>query len=308
MAAHHVSGPAAHRKELNALMRANAHRHRLHEVFSDFCELAALSISNAADRPQFEAREARYLQIVSRYDRSEVERFPRMLAVLVEWMECGFSDCLGELFMSLELGDHWKGQYFTSFSVASLMARITMGDVKEQLDRVGFITVCEPACGAGGMLIACADAIQAQGVNPQASMHATAIDIDATAVHMTYVHLSLLHIPAIVIHGNALTGEERGHWVTPAHVLGGWDWRLRSRGAARSVTRRRCSSARPCQLSTRWTQKPKHKQAIRSARRLLHAGSVNWSCSPGRRSSSPVRFFAPPREVRASFLSWRVRR
>ena len=104
MAACHVSGPATHRKELTALVRANAHRHRLHEVFSDCCELATLSLSNAADRPQFEAREARYLQIVSRYDRSEVERFPRMLADLVEWSECGFADCLGELFMSLELG------------------------------------------------------------------------------------------------------------------------------------------------------------------------------------------------------------
>ncbi|MGO4395903.1 hypothetical protein AB4Z46_31565 [Variovorax sp. M-6] len=115
------------------------------------------------------------------------------------------------------------------------MAQITMGDVKEQVQRTGFITVCEPACGAGGMLIACADAIQAQGVNPQEAMHATAIDIDATAVHMAYVQLSVLHVPAIVVHGNALTGEERAHWVTPAHVLGGWDWRLRSPSAKRDA-------------------------------------------------------------------------
>lgn len=43
---------------------------------------------------------------------------------------------------------------------------------------------------------------------------------------MTYLQLSLLHIPAVVVHGNALSLEEWGHWYTPAHILGGWRARL----------------------------------------------------------------------------------
>lgn len=238
MATRHPIGPGAHKKELMSLMRENARRHRLHEAFSDFCELGALAISNAADVRQYDAREERYLQIIRRYEREEADRFPRMFAVLVEWLECGFADCLGELFMSLELGDHWKGQFFTPYSIASLMASITTDDGKEKVQRDGFVSICEPACGAGGMVIACADAIMSQGVNYQKVMHATAIDIDATAVHMAYLQLSLLHVPAIVVHGNALTLEERGHWVTPAHVVGGWDWRLRSRAAEGDAARR----------------------------------------------------------------------
>ncbi|KLD25658.1 hypothetical protein TB9_23445, partial [Xanthomonas perforans] len=39
----------------------------------------------------------------------------------------------------------------------------------------------------------------------------------------------LLHIPAVVIVGNALTLEEREHWFTPAHVIGGWNTRLAAR-------------------------------------------------------------------------------
>ncbi|MGF6472662.1 hypothetical protein [Paraburkholderia youngii] len=60
-------------------------------------------------------------------------------------------------------------------------------------------------------------------------MHATCIDIDPCCVHMAYVQLSLLHIPATVVHGNALSMEVWGTWHTPAHVLGGWTFRLRGR-------------------------------------------------------------------------------
>ena len=42
-----------------------------------------------------------------------------------------------------------------------------------------------------------------EGINYQRAMHATCMDADATAVHITYVQLSLLHIPAIVVHGKA---------------------------------------------------------------------------------------------------------
>jgi len=228
-------GHNAHAKEMSSLMRENARRHRLSEVFSDFCELGALSISNAVDKLQFELREARYLQIVGKYEREEVERFPLMFAVLVQWLECGFADCLGDLFMGLELGDSFKGQFFTPYPVSSLMARLTVGDVRGQIEKQGFITINEPTCGAGGMVIACADAIHEQGINYQQVMHVTAQDIDATAVHMTYLQLALLHVPAIVVHGNSLTMKEWAHWVTPAHVVGGWDWRLRSRSAERDA-------------------------------------------------------------------------
>lgn len=62
--------------------------------------------------------------------------------------------------------------------------------------------------------------------NYQQHMHVVAQDLDEKAVHMAYVQLSLMHIPAVVIHGNTLSLEERARWYTPAHILGGWGWRL----------------------------------------------------------------------------------
>ncbi|MHA6823943.1 N-6 DNA methylase [Ralstonia pseudosolanacearum] len=219
-----------HQQALVELIEQCARRHRRHEVFRDFCELAALSISNRVDLLQYDAREARYLEIVKRYEREEVECFPRMLGCLVESLEGGHKDALGQIFEALQLADHWKGQFFTPFEVSRLMAKMLLSGAAAEIERKGFISLMEPAAGAGGMVIAAASALLDEGVNYQQTMHATLIDVDATACHMAYVQMSLLHVPAIVIHGNALVPDTVwGHWVTPAHVMGLWDVRLRRR-------------------------------------------------------------------------------
>lgn len=232
MATDTYTGLDPHQRAFIKLVKENAHRHRCYEVFRDFCELAALSFSNAVDRQQFEAREGRYLEIIKGYNTDEVHRFPAMLAELTASLTGHFHDALGEIFMALDLGSHWHGQYFTPYSVASLMARMTMHDAGGRIERDGFITLCEPAAGAGAMVIAAAEAVTAGGHNHQRHMHVTAVDVDPTAAHMAYIQFSLLHIPAIVVHGNSLTLEQWGYWVTPAHVMGFWDQRLRRRTQA----------------------------------------------------------------------------
>lgn len=233
-------------KELVKLIQSFSYGHHLHTVFSDFVELSALAISNSVDRAQFDAREKRYLDIVGKYKREEVAKFPQMLGLLVESFELrvamigkptsgtqltggGLTDVLGETYMMLGLGNDRAGQFFTPYSVSRMMSMMLMGDVGSEVERRGFIRVHEPACGAGGMVIATADSILSAGHNYQQAMHATCIDIDPCCVHMTYVKLSLLHIPATVVHGNALSMEVWGTWYTPAHVLGGWTFRLRRR-------------------------------------------------------------------------------
>ncbi|BCZ85518.1 hypothetical protein PTKU64_91930 (plasmid) [Paraburkholderia terrae] len=233
-------------KELVKLIQSFSYGHHLHTVFSDFVEMSALAISNSADRAQFEAREKRYLEIVGKYKREEVERFPQMLGLLVESFERrvavirketadglpvsgGLTDVLGETYMMLGLGNDRAGQFFTPYSVSRMMSMMLMGDVGAEVERRGFLRVHEPACGAGGMVIAAADSILAAGHNFQQAMHATCIDIDPCCVHMTYVQLSLLHVPATVVHGNALSMEVWGTWYTPAHILGGWTFKLRRR-------------------------------------------------------------------------------
>ncbi|WP_354678312.1 N-6 DNA methylase [Cupriavidus plantarum] len=232
-------------KVLLSLFKQFGHRYSVHEVFSDFVEIAALSISNTVDRHHAEAREKRYEEIIRRYERVDRERFPQMFGALVQTFEDmvqgwvphgdGLADVLGQTYMMLELGNDKAGQFFTPYPVSRLMARMNIGDGAPFVQRDGFVTLSEPACGAGGMVIACADALHDAGHNYQQTMHATCIDIDPRCVHMTYVQLALLHIPAIVIHGNALSVEAWSTWITPAHVVGGWGEKLRFRRLAEAM-------------------------------------------------------------------------
>ncbi|MFX5656729.1 hypothetical protein ABTE24_21360, partial [Acinetobacter baumannii] len=78
--------------EFIKLIRENARRHHLHEVFRDFCEMAALAFSNACDLAQREQREARYLALIGRYTKEEQQRFPAMLTCIVDSLEGRFHD------------------------------------------------------------------------------------------------------------------------------------------------------------------------------------------------------------------------
>ena len=93
------------------------------------------------------------------------------------------------------------------------------------------------------MIIALALELKEQGVNYQKQLHVTAVDVDAKCVHMTYLQLALLHIPAVVVHGNSLSLEEYGRWHTPAHIMNGWNYRLR-RAAPAPGKRRRSPDSR----------------------------------------------------------------
>lgn len=223
-------------KTLLSMFRQFSHRYSTNEVFSDFVEVSAIAISNAVDRHNFAVREERYMAIAKRYEPDDFRMFPQMLGALVMCYEerlldrvavDGLADVLGQIYMMLGLGNERAGQFFTPYSVSRMMAQMSIGDGNPFIDRDGFVTVLEPACGAGGMVIACADALQDAGRNYQQTMHATCIDIDTRCVHMTYLQLALLHVPAIVVHGNGLTGEAWSHWFTPAHILGAWGAKLR---------------------------------------------------------------------------------
>lgn len=205
--------------------------------------MGAIAIANAVDKAQFEQREKRYLEIVAQYQKEEVSNLVKAFAHLVQCWEKRvatgeFSDVLGSTFMMMGMGNASTGQFFTPYEVSRLMAGMLMADHnahQAQLKQQGFITLQEPACGAGGMVVAAIHALVDSGINYQQALHVTAIDIDRRCVHMTYLQLALLHVPAIIIQGNALLLEVFETWYTPAHILGGWSSRLREQRAVSNV-------------------------------------------------------------------------
>lgn len=166
---------SVHHKEFEKVIRSIARRWHLWQVFSDFCEMAALSLANAFY--QRDDIEQRYMETVKRYNQDEASEFAHLLAIVVQGLDHEMQDFLGEMFMQLELGSHWHGQFFTPYDLCHMMAGLNISDATvERLKGGGFVTLSEPACGAGAMVIAFAEALRARDINYQQAMHVTAAD------------------------------------------------------------------------------------------------------------------------------------
>lgn len=212
----------AHQKAIADKLRKIAHRHNLWRVFQDFVAMAALAFSVKADPSTAKDREAEYMRTIQGYTLEELKGFAECMGELVMAMESGPQDYLGSLYMQLELGNAWKGQFFTPYHLCKVMAAMQFTSAPELVARNGFVRVSDPCVGGGAMLIAAAEALQDAGINYQRHMFAIAQDLDITAVHMAYVQLSLMHVPALVYHGNTLAMEVRSTWKTLAYTMGGW--------------------------------------------------------------------------------------
>ena len=81
------------------------------------------------------------------------------------------------------------------------------------------LTILEPSCGGGAMVIAAAKILQEEGVNYQKVMDVVAQDLDWKGVYMCYVQLSLLGISAICVQGNTLTEPYDPHRTPRSHIL-----------------------------------------------------------------------------------------
>jgi hypothetical protein len=205
--------------------RIAAHRHR-YEVFRDFVTMAAIAMHNAIHK--ITSLEDEYLRIVKCYERDQVSEFFGLFSKLVMLLDAEPQDVLGPLYMELELGNTQAGQFFTPHELSELLARMTYGDELKTLNKP-FITLSEPACGAGGMVLAFVKVMISHGHDPAKRLWVQCQDVDRTAALMCYLQLSLWNIPARVIVGNTLSAETREVFYTPAHYLGHWEYRLRRR-------------------------------------------------------------------------------
>lgn len=214
------------------VLRANTGARDLRTVFEDFCAMSGAAIRNRVDRNGYQVREDEYERTRSHYTAAQMDRFAEALAFVALELDAQPRDVLGETYMQLGNANRDQGQFFTPYSVAQLIASMQIHDAPTQLLTRPFLTVYEPACGAGAMMIAMTQALAAQGIEYQTKVHVTADDISAIAVHMSYVQLSLLGVPAVVNRRNSLTLEHFDTWPTPAHVLDGWARKLELTGSA----------------------------------------------------------------------------
>lgn len=224
-----------YQKEFCCLIDRYAYRYSRWQIWNDFLYLSATALVNVFPIPEQEEREEQYLSVIGRYTEEEQEIFPEMLAIVMLALEENpEQDFLGSLYHRLELQQEQKGQFFTPYDISRFMAELQFAgqDMEKELERKGYISVNDPACGAGAMLIAFANTIKRHGVNYQEKVLFVAQDIDRTAAMMCYIQLSLLGCPAVVIIGDTLAKPmfhpDNEVWYTPFYHLNRWRFTQRA--------------------------------------------------------------------------------
>ena len=212
--AHAVRFRRESQTEFAKAFRPLGERHSAWQAWADFVDFSAISIFMPFGLPgdeKHQQREKEYMSIAKRYTPAELEVFARLLAMTVDALEDEpEQDFLGEMFMTLELSNHWKGQFFTPYSICKMMAEITMQDAGAKIDAKGWVGICDCCCGAGALLIAARNRMQF--ANPPIGHlpgHLQTLyvcqDVDRTAALMCYIQLSLLGCAGYVVIGNAIT-------------------------------------------------------------------------------------------------------
>lgn len=234
----HVRGES--QRNIMRILNALSGKYSLWELWQDWITMSAISIANVFDGPYRKEREEMYSSRAARYSASELKAFADMLFELVADMDRDpDQDFLGELFMSLDLGNEWRGQFFTPYDVCRMMASMSISDdLNAKIESQGWVSVNDPACGAGALLLAFANECLRHGINFQTSVLFVAQDVDFLAGMMCYIQMSLLGCPGYVVIGNTLTEpstsrDARGLlpagggnvWYTPMYYSQIWSWR-----------------------------------------------------------------------------------
>ncbi len=203
-------------KEFLDLFQKLCYSRSVWEVWADLMTVMACSISNAVDRfpMHYEAREKEYESCIKRL--GSVEIAAQILGIIVMALEKDpDQDFLGKLYMNLNLGNHWKGQFFTPYDVCRVMAEMTVGNGKEEIEEKGWISVGDPCVGGGAMMIAAANVFRRKGINYQNHVVFVGQDIDRVVAMMAYIQLSLLGCAGYITVGNSLTHPMTGHVLFP---------------------------------------------------------------------------------------------
>lgn len=204
--------------EFLRILRRIDHSKRDTEVFRDFCEMAfcAIAKTTAPTRERAEALEADYMRAVKRYrNPDDVRKMPELLALAATALQAGGCDFLGVIAGEIGALDSGLGQFFTPYEISRLNAELILSDAPALIERQKFLTVQEPAAGAGGMVIAAADVLENKGIDPARHVWFDATELNGPTFQMCFVQTSLRGLAGIVRHGNSLSLETFGHALTP---------------------------------------------------------------------------------------------
>lgn len=195
-------------------------KYRRTEVFKDFVVMFAIAIKNKWNYEQVD--EDVYLQIVNKYDKEELDVFPKMVVELIRIYsnEKKCSDILGEIYEQIGASCKINNQFFTPIHISTMMAKSIFD--KEEIKRKDFETINDPSCGSGVMFLAAANCLNDIDIDYTKKLFVVGQDVDLVCACMTYIQISLYGLPGYVIWGDTLTLKTNRIFYTPQFFIGNW--------------------------------------------------------------------------------------
>ena len=205
---------------------------QLWELWEDAVIMFATMLSNAVDKRFYDKREELFKSVAGKYTEKEIQTFLQIFAEIVNQLEAEpEQDFLGDLYMQLDLGSHWHGQFFTPYNVCKMMADLQLPDVLSFEDAKA-VTITDCACGGGALLIASAHSYRGKmakiGLNAQDFVCLYAQDLSMVAALMCYIQISLqgyagkIKIGDSLLHPMLDTDNGSDIWYTPMWFSDVW--------------------------------------------------------------------------------------
>lgn len=208
------------------LLDKGTYKTNRYELLSDIFQCGAIAISNKFDIPQAQEREKTYLNIIKKYDKDMqyliAEIFAKIYLLLTSQIDYGFADYIGELYMKSKTSSKNAGQFFTPYCISKARAEtaINNSQVEQYIKEDKILTLNEPACGSGGMIIATIDTLYNKyDFNYSRNLFVECSDIDARCVYMTYLQLACTGVPAVIYQRDTLSMQTWQRWETPAYIM-----------------------------------------------------------------------------------------
>lgn len=183
-------------------------------VFEDWMALATAA---------FARDDARYTDVLDAYPaagtddpddairRGCAEDFSEALGALVAATADQDRPVLGDIYERVGRQSDALGQHFTPWNVSYAIAELTLvTDDLEDATPADPLTVGDPACGSGRLLVATAKAVHERA--PETPLVVAGTDKDRTCARMTVVNLVIARVRGRVEHGNSLTDEVWRRW------------------------------------------------------------------------------------------------
>ena len=211
------------KKDFIALLPTVASSYDTRSVFCDACRVFSLSLRSplATTKEERDAIEKEYQSYVRKYGEDGMKKIGTLFALLVDALEIHRGDFLGHVYEEINATNaKGLGQFFTPDCVSRLMAKMNFGN--DQIEKGKIVKLCDPACGAGALMIEASEEFMLNG-GRQGDLLIYGDDLDPTAVCIAYVQFSLLGYPAIVRRMDSLAMQVyEGPWYTMgyfAHAL-----------------------------------------------------------------------------------------